>query len=91
MSSTKYDPDLLRADVAHARNRVSRLKRELDQVSLEVQYKQHGVDRLARYGRDFSSVLEMFVFASALRRKCVEQGGFIAVLDVAHDQIVDGV
>ena len=45
VSSTKYDPDLLRSDVALARNRVARLKRELEQVNLEMQYKQQGLER----------------------------------------------
>ena len=49
VSSTKYDPDLLRSDVALARNRVARLKRELEQINMEMQYKQQGVDRLTRF------------------------------------------
>ena len=48
VSSTKYDPDLLRSDVNLARNRVARLKRELEQINMEMQYKQQGVDRLTR-------------------------------------------
>ena len=53
VSSTKYDPDLLRSDVALARNRVARLKRELEQINMEMQYKQQGVDRLTRYAHSF--------------------------------------
>ena len=53
VSSTKYDPELLRSDVALARNRVARLKRELEQINMEMQYKQQGVDRLTRYGHSF--------------------------------------
>ncbi|KAG8235590.1 hypothetical protein J437_LFUL016189 [Ladona fulva] len=45
--STKYDPDLLRSDVAHARSRVSRLKRELEQIRTEMSYTQKGVETLA--------------------------------------------
>lgn len=45
--STKFDPDLLKSDVAHAKNRVSRLKRELEQIKTEVSYTQKGVETLA--------------------------------------------
>ncbi|XP_067204662.1 protein kibra isoform X2 [Linepithema humile] len=44
--STKYDPDLLKSDVALARNRVSRLKRELEQIRAEMNCTQRGVDTL---------------------------------------------
>lgn len=46
---TKYDPDLLKSDVAHARSRVSRLKRELEQIRTEMNCTQRGVNTLARY------------------------------------------
>lgn len=46
-TSTKYDPDLLRADVALARNRVERLKQELLQIRTEVKYTEQGVENLA--------------------------------------------
>ncbi|XP_078043817.1 WW and C2 domain containing protein kibra isoform X2 [Augochlora pura] len=45
--STKYDPDLLKSDVALARSRVSRLKRELEQIRAEMNCTQRGVDTLA--------------------------------------------
>ncbi|XP_035680896.1 protein KIBRA-like isoform X1 [Branchiostoma floridae] len=45
-ASTKYDPDLLKAEVATARTRVGRLKREVDQMRSELYYKQKGVDTL---------------------------------------------
>ncbi|XP_032662822.1 protein kibra isoform X2 [Odontomachus brunneus] len=44
--STKYDPDLLKSDVALARSRVSRLKRELEQIRAEMNCTQRGVDTL---------------------------------------------
>ncbi|EEB17221.1 myosin-2 heavy chain, non muscle, putative [Pediculus humanus corporis] len=47
VSSTKYDPDLLKSDVALARNRVSRLKRELEQIKTEMTCTQRGVETLA--------------------------------------------
>ncbi|KAI5738313.1 hypothetical protein M8J77_005331 [Diaphorina citri] len=46
-ASTKYDVDLLKSDVALARDRVSRLKRELEQIRTEMNYTQRGVDTLA--------------------------------------------
>ncbi len=45
--STKYDPDLLKADVALAKNRVSRLKQELEQISTDVFYKEKGLETLS--------------------------------------------
>lgn len=47
--STKYDPDLLKSDVAHARARVTRLKRELEQIGLEMSCTQRGVETLSKY------------------------------------------
>ena len=47
-SSTKYDPDLLKADVIHAKSRVQRLRRELASIDAEVSYKQRGVETLAQ-------------------------------------------
>lgn len=44
--STKYDPELLKSDVAMAKNRVSRLKRELDQIRNEMNCTQRGVETL---------------------------------------------
>lgn len=45
-SSTKYDPDLLKSDVHHAKARVQRLKRELANINSEMDFKQRGVDTL---------------------------------------------
>ena len=47
-SATKYDPDLLKSDVSHARARVLRLKRELANIDSEMAYKQKGVETLAQ-------------------------------------------
>lgn len=47
--STKYDPDLLKSDVAMAKDRVSRLKSELEKIRNEMTYTQRGVDTLTRY------------------------------------------
>ena len=48
-TSTKYDPDLLKSDVHHARARVSRLRCELANINSEMDYKQKGVDTLNTY------------------------------------------
>lgn len=53
--STKYDPDLLKSDVALARSRVSRLKRELEQIRAEMNCTQRGVDTLASVEQKLSS------------------------------------
>jgi len=47
--STKYDPDLLKSDVAHARERVTRLKRELEQIGVEMSCTRRGVETLSKY------------------------------------------
>ena len=52
-SSTKFDPDLLKADVALAKNRVARLRRDLDVARAEFAYQQRGIDMLAQYARLF--------------------------------------
>lgn len=48
-SSTKYDPDLLKSDVHHAKARVQRLKRELANINSEMDFKQRGVETLQKY------------------------------------------
>jgi len=52
-TSTKYDPDLLKADVAHARARVQRLRRELANIHSEVEYKSKGVETLNTVNNKF--------------------------------------
>eukprot|EP00095_Tigriopus_kingsejongensis_P003652 maker-scaffold11_size778918-snap-gene-0.11 protein:Tk03652 transcript:maker-scaffold11_size778918-snap-gene-0.11-mRNA-1 annotation:"protein kibra-like isoform 1" len=54
VSSTKYDPDLLKADVHHAKARVHRLKRELANIDTEMAYKQKGVETLASVSAKYS-------------------------------------
>ena len=46
VASTKYDPDLLKSDVIHARSRVARLRRELSNIQSEMNYKRQGVETL---------------------------------------------
>ncbi|KAG5886982.1 hypothetical protein JTB14_006623 [Gonioctena quinquepunctata] len=52
--STKYDPDLLKSDVALAKNRVSRLKCELEQIRNEMTYTQRGVETLTNVEQKLS-------------------------------------
>ncbi|XP_062572107.1 protein WWC2-like isoform X1 [Saccostrea cucullata] len=54
VGSTKYDPDLLKSDVHLARNRVARLKRELEQIRAEMVYKEQGVETLAQVDKKLS-------------------------------------
>ncbi|XP_041357146.1 protein WWC2-like [Gigantopelta aegis] len=48
VGSTKYDPDLLKSDICLAKKSVARLKRELEQIRAEMQYKERGVETLTR-------------------------------------------
>lgn len=52
-SSTKYDPDLLKSDVHHAKARVQRLRRELANINSEMDYKQKGVETLNNVNNKF--------------------------------------
>ncbi|GAB1293155.1 Protein WWC2 [Apodemus speciosus] len=45
-SSTKYDPDILKAEISTTRLRVKKLKRELCQMKQELLYKQQGFETL---------------------------------------------
>ncbi|VVC34066.1 Hypothetical protein CINCED_3A011339 [Cinara cedri] len=53
--STKYDPDLLKSDVAHARERVTRLKRELEQIGVEMSCTRRGVETLSNVEQKLST------------------------------------
>lgn len=44
--STKFDPELLRADLTLAKERVYRLRKELARIQTEMTYTQKGVDTL---------------------------------------------
>ncbi|ESO90610.1 hypothetical protein LOTGIDRAFT_178825 [Lottia gigantea] len=56
VGSTKYDPDLLKADVTHAKDRVARLKWELQQISAEMQQQERGVEKLTRVDEKLSGM-----------------------------------
>ncbi|XP_041114964.1 protein WWC2-like [Polyodon spathula] len=45
-SSTKYDPDILKAEISTTKVRVSKLKRELTQMKQELLYKEQGYETL---------------------------------------------
>ncbi|XP_067852202.1 protein KIBRA [Heptranchias perlo] len=45
-SSTKYDPDILKAEISTTKSRVNKLKRELAHMRQELQYKEQGFETL---------------------------------------------
>ncbi|XP_038131749.1 protein WWC3 isoform X2 [Cyprinodon tularosa] len=53
-SSSKYDPDQIKVEIACKRERLSRLKQELAQVKQELQYKEMGVETLQEIDRKIS-------------------------------------
>ncbi|XP_067106436.1 LOW QUALITY PROTEIN: protein WWC2-like [Osmerus mordax] len=59
-SSTKYDPDILKADISTTKVRVNKLKRELTQMKQELLYKEQGFQTLQQIDQ----------------RLCGEQSGF---------------
>ncbi|XP_056269946.1 protein WWC3 isoform X2 [Pseudoliparis swirei] len=54
-SSSKYDPDQIKVEVACRRERLSRLKQELAQVKQELQHNEMGVETLQEIDRKMSS------------------------------------
>ncbi|XP_075466848.1 protein WWC2 isoform X2 [Ascaphus truei] len=53
-SSTKYDPDILKAEISTTRVRVKKLKRELSQMKQELLYKEQGFETLQRIDQKMS-------------------------------------
>nr|XP_005989542.1 PREDICTED: protein WWC2 [Latimeria chalumnae] len=53
-SSTKYDPDLLKAEISTTKVRVNKLKRELSQMKQELLYKEQGFETLQRIDQKMS-------------------------------------
>uniref|UniRef100_A0A8C4U3H7 WW and C2 domain containing 1 n=1 Tax=Falco tinnunculus TaxID=100819 RepID=A0A8C4U3H7_FALTI len=47
-SSSKYDPEILKAEIATAKSRVNKLKREVAHMKQELQYKEHGFQTLKK-------------------------------------------
>ncbi|KAM6446856.1 protein WWC3 isoform 1-T1 [Liasis olivaceus] len=54
-TNTKYNPSLIKAEIASRRDRLSRLKRELTQMKQELQYKEKGVETLQEIDRKMSN------------------------------------
>ncbi|XP_043918479.1 protein WWC2 [Protopterus annectens] len=53
-SSTKYDPDILKADISTTRVRVKKLKKELSQMKQELLYKEQGFETLQQIDQKMS-------------------------------------
>ncbi|XP_078418003.1 protein WWC2-like isoform X1 [Cetorhinus maximus] len=53
-SSTKYDPDILKAEISTTKVRVNKLKRELSQMKQELMYKEQGFETLQEIDRKMS-------------------------------------
>ncbi|XP_028906646.1 protein KIBRA [Ornithorhynchus anatinus] len=47
-SSSKYDPDILKAEIATAKSRVNKLRREMAHMRQELQFKEHGFQTLKK-------------------------------------------
>ncbi|XP_039606980.1 protein WWC2-like [Polypterus senegalus] len=53
-SSTKYDPDILKAEISTTKVRVNKLKRELSQMKQELLYKEQGFETLQQIDQKMS-------------------------------------
>ncbi|XP_047463285.1 protein KIBRA [Mugil cephalus] len=54
-SSSKYDPDILKADISTAKSRVNKLKRDLACMKQELQYKEQGFETLKEIDQKVSN------------------------------------
>uniref|UniRef100_A0A3Q0ST20 WW and C2 domain containing 1 n=1 Tax=Amphilophus citrinellus TaxID=61819 RepID=A0A3Q0ST20_AMPCI len=54
-SSSKYDPEILKAEIATAKSRVKKLKRDLACMKQELQYKEQGFETLKRIDQKVSN------------------------------------
>ncbi|KAJ8385416.1 hypothetical protein AAFF_G00189420 [Aldrovandia affinis] len=54
-SSSKYDPDILKAEIVTAKSRVNKLKRDLAYMKQELQYKEQGFETLKEIDLKVSS------------------------------------
>ncbi|KAM9781784.1 protein KIBRA [Syngnathus typhle] len=54
-TSSKYDPDILKAEIATAKSRVSKLKRDLACMKQELQYKEQGFETLKEIDQKVSN------------------------------------
>ncbi|XP_069850078.1 protein KIBRA [Dipodomys merriami] len=53
-STSKYDPEILKAEIATTKSRVNRLKREMTHLQQELQFKEHGFQTLKKIDRKMS-------------------------------------
>ncbi|XP_064422811.1 protein KIBRA [Latimeria chalumnae] len=53
-SSSKYDPDILKAEIATTKSRVYKLKREMTHIKQELQYKEEGFQTLKKIEQKMS-------------------------------------
>lgn len=53
-SSSKYDPEILKAEIATAKSRVNKLKREMVHLQQELQFKEHGFQTLQKIDQKMS-------------------------------------
>lgn len=53
-SSSKYDPEILKAEIATAKSRVNKLKREMVHLRQELQFKEHGFQTLQKIDQKMS-------------------------------------
>ncbi|XP_036168591.1 protein KIBRA isoform X3 [Myotis myotis] len=53
-SSSKYDPEILKAEIATAKSRVNKLKREMVHLQQELQFKEHGFQTLQKIDKKMS-------------------------------------
>lgn len=59
-TSSKYDPDILKAEIATAKSRVNKLKRDLACMKQELQFKQQGVETLREIDQKVSRSSSVF-------------------------------
>ncbi|KAM6222219.1 protein KIBRA [Rhynchocyon petersi] len=55
-SSSKYDPEILKAEIATAKSRVNKLKREMVHLQQELQFKERGFQTLQKIDKKMSDV-----------------------------------
>lgn len=53
-SSSKYDPEILKAEITTAKSRVNKLKREMVHLQQELQFKEHGFQTLKKIDKKMS-------------------------------------
>ncbi|XP_033891962.3 protein WWC2-like [Acipenser ruthenus] len=81
-SSTKYDPDILKAEISTTKVRVNKLKRELSQMKQELLYKEQGYETLQQIdqkidgGQSGYELKEVKAIVSELKsiRKAISSG-----------------